>query len=112
MRRFSASDRLAKGRGSWKLRASPRRVRWWADSPSSASSAKRTLPLSLRKVPQMQFTRVDLPEPFGPIRPSRSPCCTSRSIDSRATKPPKALAETRDFQQRRHRFLWNRPTMP
>ena len=66
MRRFSASDRLPNGRGSWKLRARPSRVRWCADSPSSAAPAKRTLPCSLRRVPQMQFTRVDLPEPFGP----------------------------------------------
>ena len=69
MRRFSASDRLANGRGSWKLRARPQRVRWCAGSPSSVSPAKRTLPVSLCKVPQMQLTRVDLPEPFGPIRP-------------------------------------------
>ena len=91
MRTFSTSDSEPNGRGSWKLRASPRRVRWCAARPSSGSPAKCTLPVSLRRVPQMQLTSVDLPEPLGPIRPSRSPGWTSRSIASSATKPPKRL---------------------
>ena len=81
-RRAAAAGSCAPGRGACvgapTARPAPR-------------SAKRTLPLSLCRVPQMQLTRVDLPEPFGPIRPSRSPGWTSRSIDSRATKPPKRL---------------------
>jgi len=36
-----------------------------------------TVPLSFCSVPQMQLTSVLLPEPFGPISPSRSPGCTS-----------------------------------
>ena len=50
------------------------RVRSCAASPSRPSPAKLTLPTSLCRVPQMQLTNVDLPEPFGPIRPTRSPC--------------------------------------
>src|SRR6476619_779520 len=69
----------------------PRRVRSWVRSPSTDSPAKRTLPVSLVSVPQMQLTSVDLPEPFGPIKPTRSPSCTVRSIPSSATKPPKRL---------------------
>ncbi len=34
------------------------------------------VPVSLCSVPHMQLTSVDLPEPFGPIRPSRSPRAT------------------------------------
>src|SRR5216117_3824148 len=40
---------------------------------------------------QMQLTSVLLPDPFGPIRPSRSPGCTSSAMPSSATKPPKRL---------------------
>ena len=67
-----------------------------------ASGRRRcTLPVSFRSVPQMQLTSVLLPEPFGPIRPSRSPGCTSRSMPSSATKPPKRLPRPVDLQQRR-----------
>ena len=66
-------------------------VRWCAGSPSILRPSKVTLPVSFCSVPQMQLTSVDLPEPFGPIRPSRSPGATSRSMPSSATKPPKRL---------------------
>ena len=46
------------------------------DQSVDRSPSKSTLPASLCSVPQMQLTRVLLPEPFGPIRPSRSPCST------------------------------------
>ena len=91
MRRFSASDSVLNGRGNWKLRARPSRVRSCADRPSSVCPAKRTLPVSLRSVPHMQFTNVLLPEPLGPIRPTRSPSRTASSIACKATKPPKRL---------------------
>ena len=90
-RRFSASVIVANGRGNWKLRARPSRVRSCAAIPSSFRPANRTLPLSLRSVPQMQFTSVLLPEPLGPTRPTRSPCCTASSISASAMNPPKRL---------------------
>ena len=80
------------GRGSWKLRARPRRVRWCAGRPSM-SPGRRSARCRRRRAAcrEMQLTSVVLPEPFGPIRPSRSPGCTSRSTPSSATKPPKRL---------------------
>src|SRR6478736_4043165 len=69
----------------------PRWVRWCAASPSATWPSKRTEPVSLCRVPHMQLTSVDLPEPFGPIRPTRSPCITDRLRPSSATKPPKRL---------------------
>src|SRR5262249_35603207 len=69
----------------------PRRVRSWVMRPSIVSPAKRTLPVSLVSVPQMQLTSVDLPEPLGPIKPRRSPVSTARAMPSSATKPPKRL---------------------
>ena len=75
MRRLSATDMLWNGRGSWKLRASPRWVRSMRRQAVESRPSKRTVPVSLCSVPQMQLTSVLLPEPFGPIRPSRSPGC-------------------------------------
>ena len=62
--------------------------------------SKRMLPASLRSVPEMQFTSVLLPDPLGPIRPSRSPGRTIRSTLSSAVKPPKRLVTPDDLQQR------------
>src|SRR5438477_1861158 len=36
-----------------------------------------------------------LPAPFGPRKPNASPCCTSKSIPSTATRSPKRLARPR-----------------
>ena len=102
MRRLSITDRLMNGRGSWKLRASPMCVRRCAARPSSAWPAKCTVPVSLCSVPHTQLTSVLLPEPLGPIRPRRSPGCTSRSMPSSATKPPKRLDRPLTCEQRAH----------
>src|SRR5580698_214397 len=59
--------------------------------PSTGPPSKRTEPCSFCRVPQMQLTSVLLPEPFGPISPSRSPFATESEIFSSATKPPKRL---------------------
>src|SRR6516165_10202721 len=91
MRILSIRFRLTNGRGNWKLRANPRWVRWWAARPSTVRPSKRTVPASLCSVPQMQLTSVLLPEPFGPISPSRSPGATESEMFSSATKPPKRL---------------------
>src|SRR5712692_8833229 len=52
---------------------------------------KRMVPPSLRSVPEMQLMSVVLPEPFGPMRPSRSPALTWRLTRLSAVKPPKRL---------------------
>src|SRR6185312_2286000 len=105
MRRFSARVRLPNGRGSWKLRARPSRVRWCAVRPFTAAPPKRTLPCSLFRVPQMQFTRVDLPDPLAGL---------DLELDLlKRHEASEALAEPLDVQQRGHRCLFlNRPTMP
>ena len=68
-------------------------------TPSLLSSAGRrpvtTLPSSLTSPPdgvswpRMQLNRVDLPQPFGPIRPRISPSRTSNETPSTALMPPK-----------------------
>ena len=78
----------------------PRWVRSWAASPSTTWPSKRTVPVSLCSVPHMQLTSVDLPEPFGPIRPTRSPGC-DRQVDAvERDEAAEALAEILDVEQR------------
>src|SRR6266852_7674363 len=91
MHRLSSTVMLAKGLGIWKLRASPRRMRLCAACPPMSSPSKRMLPSSFLSVPAMQLTSVLLPEPFGPMRPTRSPGRTMKSTRSSAVKPPTLL---------------------
>ena len=89
--RFSSTVMLLKGRGIWKLRAMPRRARKCGGSWVMSSPQKTTLPTWGRSAPEMQLISVVLPEPFGPIRPNRSPFLISTLILSSAVKPPKVL---------------------
>ena len=82
---------LENGRGIWKLRAMPRRVRWYAGKPEISSPSNTIEPPSFRSDPEMQLISVVLPEPFGPIRPKRSPRAISTLTSDSAVKPPKCL---------------------
>ncbi len=89
--RFSATVMLRNGRGIWKLRAMPRRVRICGGSRVMSSPANVTVPGSVRNAPEMQLISVVFPEPFGPIRPKRSPGRMSTLTLSSAVKPPNFL---------------------
>ena len=80
---------LLNGRGIWKLRAMPRRVRMCGGNGVMSSPPNTTVPASVRNAPEMQLISVVFPEPFGPIRPKRSPGRISTLTLSRAMKPPK-----------------------
>ena len=82
---------LLNGRGIWKLRAMPRRVRTCGGNRVMSSPRNTTVPASVRNAPEMQLISVVLPEPFGPIRPKRSPGRMSTLTLSSAVKPPKRL---------------------
>src|SRR5229473_2576157 len=56
-----------------------------------SSLRNRTWPAVTGNRPQTRLTTVDLPEPFGPMRPNTSPCGTLRSRPSTARTPPKCL---------------------
>ena len=99
MRILSAIVMLANGRGSWKLRAMPKRVRWCAIRPSTLRPSKRTAPVSLTSVPHRQLTSVLLPEPFGPIRPTRSPWRPTRSIAVERDEAAEPLSQTLNFEK-------------
>ena len=102
--RFSATVMLLNGRGIWKLRAMPRRVRICGGNRVMSSSRNITVPGSVRNAPEMQLISVVFPEPFGPIRPKRSPGRISTLTLSSAVKPPKRLVSADYPQQRCLRF--------
>src|SRR3984893_15958206 len=54
-----------------------------------------TLPEVETRSPVRQLKKVDLPAPFGPIRPRMSPCSSVTLAASTALKLPKALVTSR-----------------
>src|SRR5262245_39778382 len=91
MWRFSSTVMLVNGLGIWKLRTMPSRVRRCGGRAPMSAPSKRIRPPSAARAPEMQLMRVVFPEPFGPMRPKRSPGFTSREMLLRAVKPPKRL---------------------
>src|ERR1700735_4650762 len=57
--------------------------------------SNRTLPDVDKRSPVRQLKKVDLPAPFGPIRPRMSPCPNVTEAASTALKLPKALVTSR-----------------
>jgi len=51
-------------------------------------------------MPITRFIAVDLPEPFGPIRPKISPLLTSKPRFFTAVNPPKRFGQAADFEPR------------
>ncbi len=66
---------------------------------AEAWPAKMTLPASGRSSPARQLTKVLLPEPFGPIRPSRSPAQRRASCRT-APRSRRSACPARAGQQR------------
>src|SRR5882757_11008845 len=57
--------------------------------------SSKTLPDVDKRSPVRQLKKVDLPAPFGPIRPRMSPCSRVTEAASTALKLPKALVTSR-----------------
>src|SRR6201989_3138232 len=57
--------------------------------------SKKTLPAVVLRSPVKQLKKVDLPAPFGPIRPRISPCSSVTDAASTALKLPNALVTAR-----------------
>src|SRR5881227_1315447 len=57
--------------------------------------SKMTLPEVESKSPVRQLKKVDLPAPFGPIRPRMSPCSSVTEAASTALKLPNAFVTLR-----------------
>ena len=92
---FSRTDRLPNDRLCWNVRASPARARRGALQPVISRPSSSTVPSSGRSNPVSTFTSVDLPAPFGPIRPTTS-CWRTSSVTSLSACTPSKERETEE----------------
>src|SRR3984893_12626435 len=92
---FSSTDMPSKVCGTWKVRASPSPARASGVSDVMSWPSNSTLPELDRRSPVKQLKKVDLPAPFGPIRPRMSPCSNVTEAASTALKLPKAFVMSR-----------------
>src|SRR5262249_48438928 len=92
---FSSTDMRSKVCGTWKGRASPSCARASGVSAVMSWPSKKTLPSVAGRSPVRQLKKVDLPAPFGPIRPRMSPCSRVTLAESTALKLPKAFVTSR-----------------
>src|ERR1700742_2014313 len=77
--------------GTWKVRPMPARAWMSGEARVRSTPSKVTLPLVGMVSPARQLKKVDLPAPFGPIRPMISPSLTERSALRTARKLPNAF---------------------
>src|ERR1700682_5571882 len=92
---FSSTDMPSNVCGTWKVRARPSAARSSGVSPVMSCPSKKTLPDVDSRSPVRQLNKVDLPAPFGPIRPRMSPCSSVTEAASTALKLPKAFVTLR-----------------
>src|SRR6185312_14657075 len=77
--------------GTWKVRPMPATA-WTSGEAWVRSLPSNTIwPVVTGMSPAIQLKKVDLPAPFGPIRPMISPVSTVRSAPATARKLPKAF---------------------
>src|SRR5689334_4259475 len=81
--------------GTWKVRASPREARASGARRVMSCPSNRTSPEVVCRSPVRQLKKVDLPAPFGPIRPRISPCSSLTEAASTALKLPNDLVRLR-----------------
>src|SRR3954469_8362564 len=77
--------------GTWKVRASPSRARASGVNFVMSWPSNKTVPEVEIRSPVRQLNSVDLPAPFGPIRPRISPCSSVTDASSTALKLPNAF---------------------
>ena len=92
---FSSTFMDGRSRTSWNVRETPLRAIWRAGSPVMVPPRKLISPSVAGSAPEMRFSVVDLPDPFGPISPSTSCSRTSKLTLSTATSPPNCLVAPR-----------------
>src|SRR5277367_1148496 len=81
--------------GTWKVRTSPSAARASGVSAVMSWPSNSTWPDVDTRSPVRQLKKVDLPAPFGPIRPRISPCSSVTEAASTALKLPNALVMSR-----------------
>src|SRR3984893_14018688 len=92
---FSRTDMPSKVCGTWKVRAKPISARASGARLVMSRPSNKTSPDADNRSPVRQLKKVDLPAPFGPIRPRMSPCSRVTEAASTALKLPKALVISR-----------------
>src|SRR5215218_9627216 len=92
---FSSTVMPSKVCGTWKVRARPSCARASGVMAVMSWPSKNTLPEVAARSPVRQLKKVDLPAPFGPMRPRMSPCSSVTLAVSTALKLPKALVMSR-----------------
>src|SRR5260370_16197446 len=92
---FSSTDMLSNVCGTWKVRARPSCARSSGVKLVMSWPSNKTLPDVDSRSPVRQLKKVDLPAPFGPIRPRMSPCSSVTEAASTALKLPKAFVTLR-----------------
>src|SRR5690348_2939045 len=92
---FSATLRLAKSRDPWKVRWIPRRDRRLAFSLLTSTPSTQTVPDTRARNPLSASSRVVLPAPLGPIRPTISPTSTRMLTSVSARTPPRNTSMSR-----------------
>src|ERR1043166_5108673 len=100
---LSSIDISSNVAGTWKVRPMPSRA-WVAALARVTSMSENTMrPVVGGMSPATQLKKVDLPAPFGPIRPTISPSLTSRLAFDSATKLPKLRETSRALSSMAHR---------
>src|SRR6266481_8840706 len=92
---FSKTDMPSNVCGTWKVRASPSAARASGVRLVMSRPSNSTWPDVDNRSPVRQLKKVDLPAPFGPIRPRMSPCSSVTEAPSTALKLPKLLVMSR-----------------
>ena len=92
---FSSTVCRFSGRECWNTMPKPLRAILCDGRPARFSPSRRTSPAVGRSIPMTLFMAVDLPEPFGPIRPKISPGRRSKLRFLTAVRPPKRLVSPR-----------------
>src|SRR3954451_24977865 len=92
---FSSTVMPSKVCGTWKVRASPSPARSSGVKSVMSRPSNRTRPEVVLRSPVRQLKKVDLPAPFGPIRPRMSPCSKVTEASSTALKLPNAFVISR-----------------
>ena len=87
-RRFSSTESSPKMRRPSGTSAIPARAIDSGERPRTDRPDRRTSPAAVRTTPMIACSVVDLPAPFGPIRPTSSPRPTSRSSPRTAGTEP------------------------
>ena len=87
-RRLSSTLRSRKNRLIWNVRTIPARARFISPLDKTDTPSSRMSPSDGVSRPEIKFTSVVLPAPFGPISAVRAPCSRTRLIFCDTRRPP------------------------